>query len=383
MKAASTRLSLPVFGLGLVAAALGAAPFHVEVPGPGENKTRQQVAPEATNSRGVREAPARKAGRKPGRKAARSQTEPTNRRSVRPTRKEPPFRARIRRPVPTKAIETARSTGTIDFPGRRLGVLLEEWKERPARSSKQMAAERHARIDGLLPPGRYRFQGHCALLLQGRRMRVRNECLGSADRTALLGDFTTPGPNIRGYFSPEEGERELRGVVTLERASWREDRLELRWGESELRFSNPFLELLRERLPHLPEEARRHPEYVSLLLPELLRIALAKPDAVELRAVLGGQMTLTFSDRCPLRLVNGPTWLPAEGRRRLVLSMACGATGRLGRIDLYVPADLSLPKELRAGVRLSAQVRLAGIVRDGHQLRLVWDSISNLRPLDP
>ena len=295
----------------------------------------------------------------------------------------PRFQPRIKGPEGRAAFSPGNSTGVLDFPGAALGdLLINHQKKGSQPSSARIRGREVARLRAILPPGRYRFSGSCALELAAGRLRPLPICLGSEGAAALLSELRVDSPNPSYYSSPGSGRRSFHGIMTLLRAHIDDRGVSLHWVAEELIYANPYLEALRRRFPHLPEETRLNSAYVSLVLPELLMLATEERDTVRLGEVLKPGESLYFSKECPLRVLDGPARAPAEVRLRLTLSMSCPAGGRLGRMSIILPAETVLADSVRAGARLTGHVRLAGIVRDGRQLRMVWDSISNIRVLD-
>ena len=345
--------------------------FRVDLPRPQDALTRQ------------RQVPVRRAVQRVRR--IQAMTEQTNRRGtgIKRAPRKPGFLPPVERPQGTTAVRHGNPTGVLEFPGVELGRLLLETKKQNARPvSLRIRKEQLERLRTVLPLGRYRFSGACALELGLGRLRPGSACLGSKESAALISELRVDAPDLSYYSSPHGGTRSFHGVMALVRADFGDTGVILHWVAEELIYANPYLEALRRRFPHLPEQTRLHSAYVSLVLPELLQIAAEEKHAEGITEVLKPGDSLYFSEHCPLRVVSGPEHSPAEVRLRLTLAMSCPAASRLGRIAIIVPGEVALPELLRRGARLTGHVRLAGIVRQGRQLRMVWDSISNIRILE-
>src|SRR5262249_39342739 len=95
-------------------------------------------------------------------------------------------------------------------------------------------------------------------------------------------------------------------------------------------------------------------------------------------------MHLEFGSDCPLQITTGPARDTAADRVRLGAEISCIAGSPLAEVRLELPeaaaAGLAGPALAERPVR--ARLKFAGIVREGDQFRMVWDTINDVRPAD-
>lgn len=346
------RFVLPA--IAMLASGLFANPFPVTIPGPG-GKTKQDDRTKKKASKSAHP-----------KAATKDADKPTFVPSVEPPKK---FDQAGNEALPALA----------QFPGKTVGSLLRQAKSTALlSSSERMRAGFLAEVQRHLPVGRYRFEAACTLRIATGSLGVDHKCLQSAE--GIPHEFRFTSGAASSLLLATKAKRFF-AVLRLDKIELTQGRLVLSFEPEEIRYANPYLELLRRHFPQLPEAARLQDEYVSLLLGPIFDLAAQPGNAGGLDRVISQGRELRFGKSCPLKVSSAPNTESAARRIRLHLVAQCIARRSVGRISVLLPTQAEVP-ELLSGQSLTADVRLARIVQEGHQFRLVWDSIRNIRALN-
>lgn len=270
------------------------------------------------------------------------------------------------------------------FPVRAFASLVEDWKTWRASMMETADPDRErafrARLRQTLPRETYSFGADCPLKKTAAIgvIQFRITCL--PDEEVYYVQFPRGrDDSVRTQLELMQPGREITAVVRLLDAEISRGGVRTLFRESSYRYTNQFLERLRELSGTMGEPQMLMPEWVMKNVGSLAG-GRRYPDSAlrEIAEILRTGEYYPVSQDCPLRLVSKDR-LDAENTYRLEFSFECmrGYTTsiRMAERDLENEEGLDGPGLYLGELRLSSVMLVDG------RLFLDWDSVRNVRAL--